>query len=184
LAEAGASGRCCPVCSKHLSAYKAHKSIFEVPETQKSEETMPARVVVVLDEQKLGEKVAGMLVEAGYETIALPDPMVALDALENAALIELLIASIDFPIGKPNGVSLALMARSRRPEMKVIFLGSPDYALYAAGLGDIIPTPATASEIAQHAERFLGSPVGASPDRKIARNSLFQTGGRITSTIA
>ena len=123
---------------------------------------MPARVVVVVDERMFGEKVAEVLKQRGYNTIAIPDSMVALDALESASLIELLIASIDFPTGKPNGVSLALMARNRRPGMKVIFLGSPDYALYAAGLGDIIPTPASASEIAQHAIRLLGSPMAAS----------------------
>ncbi len=89
----------------------------------------------------------------------MPDSMVALDALEGAALIELLIASLDFPVGKPNGVSLALMARNRRPEMKVIFVGSPDYAQYSAGLGDIIPTPASASEIVQHATNLLDDPI-------------------------
>jgi DNA-binding response OmpR family regulator len=122
---------------------------------------MPARVVVVLDDGQLGEEVAELLSKTGYEAVAIPDSMVALDALESAALIELLIASFNFPNGKPNGVSLALMARNRRPEMDVIFLGSPDYAQYSAGLGDIIPTPASVSEIVQHAAKLLGSPTTA-----------------------
>jgi len=126
---------------------------------------MPARVVVVLDEPQLGEKVAETLNRNGYDTIAIPDSMVALDALESAALIELLIASIDFPPGKPNGVSLALMAKIRRPEMKMMFIGSPDYALFAAGLGEIIPTPASASVIVQHVAQLLGSPVTAAAVR-------------------
>jgi len=119
---------------------------------------MPARVVVVLNEATLGEKVADVLNKAGYDTIAISDPMAVLDALERAARIELLIASINFPTGKPNGVSLTLVARVKRPEMKVIFVGSPDYSPFAAGLGEIIPTPASASEIAQHATRLLGRP--------------------------
>jgi DNA-binding response OmpR family regulator len=118
---------------------------------------MPARIVVVVDERTFGEEVAEILVNAGYEAIAVPDSMVALDALESASLIELLIASLDFPVGKPNGVSLALMARIRRPGMKVVFVGSPVYATFAAELGDIIPTPASASQIVQHAMRLLES---------------------------
>jgi len=120
---------------------------------------MPARVVVVLDEATLGEKVAELLARAGYDTIAISDPMAVLDALERAARIELLISSVNFPTGKPNGVSLTLVARVKRPEMKVIFVGSPEYSLFAAGLGEIIPTPASASEIARHAMKLLGRSV-------------------------
>ena len=119
---------------------------------------MPARVVVVLNEPQLGEEVADSLRKMGYETLAMPDSMVALDALESAALIELLVSSINFPAGKPNGISLALMARVRRPELNVIFLGSPDYAQCSAGLGEIIQTPASAPEIVQHATNLLGKP--------------------------
>jgi DNA-binding response OmpR family regulator len=119
---------------------------------------MPARVVVVLDDGQLCAEVADILSKSGYEALAMPDSMVALDALEGAALIELLVASINFSGGKPNGVSLALMARIRRPKLNVIFLGSPDYAQYSTGLGEIIPTPASASEIVQHAIQLLGNP--------------------------
>ena len=117
---------------------------------------MPARVVVVLDEPNLGEKVVENLLERGCNSIAIPDPMVALDALEQASQIELLIASVNFPDTKPNGVSLALLARSRRPDMKVIFIGSPDYTLFAAGLGEIIST-ASASDIVRRALDLLAS---------------------------
>jgi len=117
---------------------------------------MPARVVVVLDEPHFGNEIAEKLNGLGYDTVAIPDSMAALDAFENATRVELLIASVNFPAGRPNGVSLALLARQRRPEMKVIFIGSLDYTLFATGLGEIVERPESATNIVQHAIRLLG----------------------------
>jgi len=43
--------------------------------------------------------------------------MTALSALENADRADVLITRLTFPPGNPNGVSLALMARAKRPSI-------------------------------------------------------------------
>ena len=54
--------------------------------------------------------------------------MAALDALENAQRVEVLITRVRFPPGKPNGIALALMARHKRPGIKVLFTARPEFA--------------------------------------------------------
>jgi hypothetical protein len=77
---------------------------------------MPARVVVVLGPD-LSEETAAALDKAGYEAAALADPMTALDALESAERVELLITRLDFGHGKPNGTAPARMTRHKRPKI-------------------------------------------------------------------
>jgi hypothetical protein len=48
------------------------------------------------------------------------------DALTDADRIELLITSVNFAAGQPNGVSLARMARMRRPGLTVLFIGEAE----------------------------------------------------------
>lgn len=88
---------------------------------------MPARVVVVLGPD-LSEETATALGKAGYEAAAFADPMIALDALESAERVELLITRLDFGDGKPNGIALARMTRHKRPKIAVIFVGPADFA--------------------------------------------------------
>ena len=64
---------------------------------------MPARVVVVHDEPEFAGKVATALRCAGHDVAVFADPMVALDALDAAANIEVLVTRIKFAPGKPNG---------------------------------------------------------------------------------
>lgn len=99
---------------------------------------MPATVVVVLNDPDFAAKVVRSLMEAGHDAIAFPDPMVALNSLEDAHQIELLVTSVDHPPGKPNGVSLVLMARTRRPGIRAIFVGPSSAAHWVGGLGALM----------------------------------------------
>jgi DNA-binding NtrC family response regulator len=116
---------------------------------------MPARTVVVLDETGTSESVARALNEAGHEAVALADSMIALNALESASRIELLITCLHFAPGNPNGIALSRMARIKRPGIKVIFVGSADLASYTAGLGEFMQTPVSVAEIVNHARQVL-----------------------------
>jgi DNA-binding NtrC family response regulator len=115
---------------------------------------MPARVVVVLGPD-LSEETAAALGKAGYEAAALADPMIALDALESAERVELLITRLDFGDGKPNGIALARMTRHKRPKIAVIFVGPADFARYSSGLGEYMESPSTVSDILESAKRLL-----------------------------
>ena len=75
---------------------------------------MPARIVVVHDEPHFREFVVTALLEAGYDTKAFTGSMAAIEALEAAQRIELLITRVRFPEGTPHGVSLASMALTKK----------------------------------------------------------------------
>jgi len=116
---------------------------------------MPARTVVVLDETGTSEAVARALNEAGHEAVALADSMIALNALESASRVELLITCLHFAPGNPNGIALSRMARVKRPGIKVIFVGSADLEPHTAGLGEFIQAPVSVAEIVSHARQVL-----------------------------
>ena len=116
---------------------------------------MPAHIVVVLDEPGFAEHTAEILRERGYEAMALPDSMAALDQLEGAERIEFLITSLDHGDGKPNGIALARMARLRKPGIKVIFVAEPGMERYTAGLGEMMPWPVGVLDVVERAASLL-----------------------------
>ncbi len=115
---------------------------------------MPARIVAVLDQPELADEVVQRLTVAGHDAAALPDPMVALNVLEGATRIEVLVTGLDHGPNKPNGISLALMARSKRPGIRVLFVGDGALAHYAAGLGEFLAEPVGANDVVEHAIRL------------------------------
>jgi DNA-binding response OmpR family regulator len=72
---------------------------------------MPAQIVLVHEDTEFSDAVSGALRDAGYVVAVFPDPLVALDAMETAERVELLITHVQFPAGRSNGAALALMAR-------------------------------------------------------------------------
>jgi PleD family two-component response regulator len=116
---------------------------------------MPAQVVVVLDDLEFADQAVRGLVAQNYEAIALPDPLAALDALESAVRVELLITCTIHAEGQPNGVSLALMAKAKRRDVKVIFVGTPEQAQYTEGLGTFLTSPVTVEVVVETAVSLL-----------------------------
>ena len=108
---------------------------------------MPARIVVVLNDPILADATASALNTDGYDALAIHDPMVALTMLEQAADIELLVTSTNFRPGKPNGLALARMTKLKRPQLKVIFTGSPDLMSLLEDIGDLIVEPVSPPQI-------------------------------------
>ena len=116
---------------------------------------MPAHIVVVLREPMLAGKTVEALAKAGYNAIAMINSMAALEALEAAETVQLLITSADFPGRQPNGAALARMTRQRRPGLKVIFADGPELHPYVHQDGAFIPTPTTPDTIAELAEKMM-----------------------------
>ena len=116
---------------------------------------MPAQVVVVLDEPEFANRVATAVRAAGCEAATFTDSMAALDALEAAHRVELLVTSVDFAPGKPNGIALARMTRPRRPGIKVLFVGAAGLERHTDGLGKFMPVPISESELVRAAMRLL-----------------------------
>ena len=83
--------------------------------------------------------------------------MAALEALKNVRRVEVLIARVRFPLGKPHGVALALMARHKRPGIKVLFTARPEFAEHAEGIGEFMPVPIRLPELVEAVDRLLRS---------------------------
>jgi CheY-like chemotaxis protein len=122
---------------------------------------MPVSAIVVLQEQALVDQTANALREAGHSVVAFTDPMTALDALEHWKGVELLVIGTNFGPGRLNGVALGRMARLKRPWVKTLFVGPGELRFHTEGVGDLMPSPATAPQIVDAAMRMRPAPVAA-----------------------
>jgi DNA-binding response OmpR family regulator len=116
---------------------------------------MPASVVFVHDDAEFREQAALALRAAGHKVMTFVGSMAALNALENAETVELLITRVNFPPGTPNGISLALMTRTKRPDVKVLFTATPESEEFIGDLGTIMRTPVAIPELVATATAML-----------------------------
>jgi DNA-binding NtrC family response regulator len=129
---------------------------------------MPAQIVVVDDDAAYADEVGHALMAAGHEVRVFPDPLAALDALEDARRVELLITRVEFPVGRSNGAALALMARQKRPGVKVLFVCRSEYRKDVEDLGEVLEAPAPASDIVAAAAPLLACGNRATGDGRSA----------------
>lgn len=118
---------------------------------------MPPRVVLVHDDPRFVREATAALRAATIEVAAFTDPLAALNAVEAAQTVELLVTRVRFPLGKPNGVSLVRVARNKRPDMKALFLSLPEYAerVMGEGLGACMVAPVQVPDLVAAVRRLL-----------------------------
>jgi hypothetical protein len=116
---------------------------------------IPARIAIVLNEPEVAEEAASALRAQGQDALALVDPMTALEALEGAERIEVLVTCLDFAPGKPNGIALGCMARLKRPGIRILFVGPADLEKFAEGLGTFLASPVTVPQVVEGVLRAL-----------------------------
>ena len=116
---------------------------------------MPARIVVVHDDPQFIEMSVSALLGAGHDIRAFSSSMATIDVLEAPERLELLVTRVAFPQGQPNGVSLARMARVKRPGVKILFVARPENREHTKGLGEFLAMPVTETELAAAVERIL-----------------------------
>jgi DNA-binding NtrC family response regulator len=116
---------------------------------------MPAQVVLVHDDKSFLEEVAAAFAARGYDIAAFERAITAVSALEAAERADVLMTRLTFPPGNPNGVSLARIARLRRPGIKVFFTGPAQLREYTEGLGEFLPNPISVSELVETVARLL-----------------------------
>ena len=73
--------------------------------------------------------------------MAFSSSMSAMDALE------LLVTRVIFPEGQPNGVSLALMTKMKKPNVKILFAALPETQEHTEGFGEFLPAPVDPADI-------------------------------------
>jgi DNA-binding NtrC family response regulator len=117
---------------------------------------MPAQIVLVHDDKSFLEEVAAAFAALGHDIAAFERSMTALSALEHAARADVLITRLTFPPGNPNGVSLARIARLKRPGIKVLFAGREQMREYTESVGEFLPSPISVSELVERVTRMLG----------------------------
>lgn len=115
---------------------------------------MPARIVVVHDDPELTKSLVEHL---GPGVAAFDDPVQALDFLRRARTVEFLITRLAFGNKQSLGLSLARMARSARPEVRVIFAGRPEHRQIARGQGEFLEEPVSATHIGMIVEWLRSS---------------------------
>jgi len=108
---------------------------------------MPARIVVVHDHPAFVASIASALRTAGYDVATFADTMTAIDALDRAQDIDMLITRIGFPPGQPHGVALGKMARVKRRGIKVLFVGMAERLEHTQGVGEFLAAPITARDV-------------------------------------
>lgn len=117
---------------------------------------MPAQVVVVLDDSNALDALTDAIRASGHSVQPFTDPLPAMDAFEDAEQAEMLITCLKFPAGKGNGRSLALMARSKQPNIKLIFLCGPEDEPYTPDLGHCLPLPVDVPRVVELANELHG----------------------------
>lgn len=115
---------------------------------------MPARIVVVHDEQRFADEVVGLLRQAGLEAIGCGTSMMALRLLESARTIELLVTGVEFP-EPPHGLALALMAQDKRPGTRVLFTALEKYRADTKDIGTFLPLPVTPAQVADAVREIM-----------------------------
>lgn len=116
---------------------------------------MQTRIVLVHDDDNFRTSVTLTLEAAGYDVMAFAGTMEAIGALEADEDIALLITRVQFPEGAPNGVSLARMARMKKPGIRILFTARGENRDHTEGVGEFLPVPVTGPEIVATVMRLL-----------------------------
>jgi hypothetical protein len=116
---------------------------------------MPNRIVVVHDKIEFLAQAVISLRLAEYEVAHFTDPSTAQSAFGRSQRIGLLITRTFFAPGTLNGGSLALMAKIKWPDLKIIFLEPPEYSLRYLRFGETLPSPVSMLKLMTLAKRLL-----------------------------
>lgn len=121
---------------------------------------MAKHVLVVEDDDSYGRLVKRMLEGAGYHVTVARDFVAALHVVEGSEEVDLLLADINMPPGSPHGLSIGLMAASKRHDLKIIYMtGSADPAQIArfAPAAVLLRKPFTRDEVVGVVRATLGA---------------------------
>ena len=121
---------------------------------------MPARLAVVHDDPIFLNGTVSALLRAGYDVASFSQSMAAISALETQQRVDILITRVGLPEGTPHGVALALMARARRPGIRILFTAPPELASHAEDIGEVLVAPVTAEAVVAKVRKMLGEPNG------------------------
>jgi len=120
---------------------------------------MTRHILVVEDDEAYSRVVKRMLEAAGFQVTTANNFATALPIIEGTAPVDLMLADINMPSGTPHGLSIGLMAESKRHNLKIIYMsGSVDPAQIArfAPNATLLRKPFSAQEMLQAIKTTLG----------------------------
>jgi CheY-like chemotaxis protein len=79
-------------------------------------------ILVVDDDVFYRNLVLWILEDAGFRVTTAEDFAVAIKVLESDQHVHMLLADVQMPVGTPNGVTIARMARLRRHKLPIVFM--------------------------------------------------------------
>jgi len=100
-----------------------------------------------------------MLEGAGFHVTTAKDFVTALHVIEGTEHVDLLLADINMPPGSPHGLSIGLMAASKREDLKIVYMsGAADPAQVArfAPRAKLLRKPFTTQEMLDTIASTLG----------------------------
>jgi CheY-like chemotaxis protein len=111
--------------------------------------------VLVHDVHEFADNIATALRMAGYDVTVFADTMAARYALDAHLDVDVLITRVGFPAGQPHGVALAQMALTKRPDIRVLFVGVPERRIWTEGVGELLLAPVTAADVVEKVGKML-----------------------------
>jgi CheY-like chemotaxis protein len=115
------------------------------------------RIVLVDQDESFAARAVACLAEAGYDASPLPDFRHALELIESAQPLDLLIVNATLPYGV-RGSALARIAHMRRPALKILLLSeesAPEPVTRDVGL--LLHKPLEESQLVSETARLLQS---------------------------
>jgi DNA-binding NtrC family response regulator len=108
---------------------------------------MAGRILIVHNDDDFTTRAVAAL-EAEGNTVTTSSAVVdALDKLDAMPPPDVLITRMRFEPGRPNGLSLANMARHKHPQMKIIFTALRQFQRDVAGLGTFLAAPVSIPDL-------------------------------------
>ena len=104
------------------------------------------RTLIVHDDRGFLVPLATALRCVGYTVTACDNGMSAWDDL-NRNCVDLLITQIQFPFPQPDGIALALKARSIQRDLRVVFMASTELCPHPGELGTCLTSPFSVAQV-------------------------------------
>jgi DNA-binding response OmpR family regulator len=126
-------------------------------------------LVLVEDDPAFSYAAARALERGGFEVLGFPDFRGAIEMLESGRRVDLLILDIKLGTNTPHGLSLARMARFRRPGIPLLFVTGFADSIDLGDLGDlgkVLRKPIELADLVEEARRAMGRarPAAVAPD--------------------
>lgn len=116
------------------------------------------KIALVHDDAAFVGTATTALRAAGHSVVTYSNSMAALNAIDTADDVDILVTRVHFPEGRPNGVSLSLVLRNKYPELKVVYTARSANEEFTADIGELVPHPIEMSKLLAAIERTAAAP--------------------------